>query len=127
MVIDYNKGVVSYMNQANYTEKRVHPQGEINNDPSETIPGETLTIKEIMARALNGVGPATSNVEFFDQIELDNIQSFPTDLTDLDASRQELIDIQASIDEAIAERDAIPPETPQDPQPNVNNSTDDPQ
>ncbi len=111
MAIDWNIGEVEYRNNPN-TKSRVRPapDSEIaSGDISMTVPGEGFTIAEIMERALQGISLRTNDFPFFDQEDLDSIKDFPTDLTDLDATRQELEDLKVTIDEAIAEEAVAPP------------------
>ena len=119
MAIDWNIGEVEYMNSSNYKERR--PQGasgEVNLEPSMTVPGDSMTIKEIMDRALAGIKPDTRAVQFFDTNDMDRINAFPIDLTDLEGTRAELEALVTDVEEAIAERDAEPePDPAPDPAP----------
>ncbi len=118
MAIDWNQGIVDYRNQKNYNDGRpIDGRKTQAGGVSQTVQGETMTIKEIMDRAMQGIRPEQSNLQFFDIEELDNIRDFPVDLTDLDATKTELAEIQLSVDEAIAERDAPEPDQPIDPDP----------
>ncbi len=114
IMIDWNIGEVDYLNQANYNAKRLIRNDpawgrEENLNPSRTVEGDALTIGEIMERALNGIVPPRKQVLFFDQSDMEAIRSFPIDLTDLESTRNELIDIQTRIDEAIAAEAAEEP------------------
>lgn len=122
---NYNIGEFNYANSENYgrrrplntvlqrstSGRREHPSGE-----SQTVQGETMSIKEIMARALNGIAPIGREFPYFDQEDLDNIRSFPIDLTDLDNTREEIENLGAVVTEAIAARDAEEAEEPEVPE-----------
>ncbi len=112
MALDWNIGEVSYVNSKNYNQRRPEPRGSTLDPISLTIPGESMTIKQIMDRAINGISPEFRKVEFFDQEDMDNINNFPTDLTDLDNTRAELEALVIATEEAIAERDAPPEPDP---------------
>ena len=88
MVIDYNVGEVEYKTQKNYVEKQQNNSDagryEIPIGKSMTVPGEAMTIKEIMKRAMQGLAPATQQAPFMDIENPDYIPDNPIDLTDLD-------------------------------------------
>jgi len=119
MELDYNKGLFDYRNQENYNKKRPgrkeRSEWEGEYDESMTVPGEALTILQIMERAQTGRPLPGQDLPYFDQEDMDMIRNFPIDLTDLDETRRELDDLQSAVDEAIAERDAEEPEEPEEP------------
>ena len=77
---DYNIGEFEYYNNENYARrKELRETSEVMEVPegeSLTVPGEAMTIKEIMERALRGMPPVASNAEFFDQEDLEKIDEF---------------------------------------------------
>ncbi len=119
-MIDYNAAEFSHMNQQNYKQRRaaLDPDWgkEVNEEPSQTVPGESFTVKEIMDRILGGIKPEFEEVQFFDQENLDRINDFPIDLTDLDRTRTELEEMTIAVDAAIAESESQPEEEPEVPE-----------
>lgn len=125
MAIDYNTGEFPYNNQENYNRRRptVDPDDELYREvpkgDSMTVPGQTLTIKQIMERALNGIKPDLQESPFFDVEDLEMLQEFPIDLTDLDESRAHLVYAQRALDEAIVARDEESARVAEEEQPEV--------
>ena len=115
-MIDYNAGEFEYMNAENYNRKRraileENPDARLpgitfNDEPSMTVPGEALSIKQIMERALNGISPQERQVEFFDQENFDRILEAPQDISDLVTMREELIDMSEAVLETINAKQA---------------------
>ena len=71
MTPDYNTGEVPYTNQSNYNQRK-RPERPL--DPvSITVPGEAMTIQEIMERALGGMPIERENYGYFDQEDIDKI------------------------------------------------------
>lgn len=74
--------------RTNYNNRLIPSRGEVNNDPSMTIPGQSYTIKEILERFTNGqslniqkTGSYQENPDFDDiTLNSNTIQ----DLTDFD-------------------------------------------
>lgn len=79
--------------------------GEINLEPSQTIPGESLTMKQIIEKYAMGIPLDRRNVEYFDQEDLDYINKFyqpgSLDLTDLDELQTHISTLQNSVTEAM--------------------------
>lgn len=126
MTPDYNTGEVPYTNQSNYNQRK-RPERPL--DPvSITVPGEAMTIQEIMERALGGMPIERENYGYFDQEDIDKISKFYAphnlDLTDLDELRNEVAEFQAAVDNAIENRDNPEPEPEPIPEPEPTPDTD---
>lgn len=82
---------------------------EVNKEPSLTVPGEALTIKEIMERAMAGTEPDTSDAQFFDVDDIKQIDEFfrqGLDLTDLDKLNARATELLGEIEEAKKRKEA---------------------
>ena len=99
-MINANEGIFPYKNKSNY----VKSEGEVNDMPSMTEPGDSETIQEIMERVLRTgeIPKAKDTLQYFDQDDLDNIRSYPIDLVDLQQGREELEAAIEAMDKAIA-------------------------
>lgn len=76
---------------------------EVNNEPSLTVPGESMTIKEIMARAMAGTEPEQGDAQYFDVDDVSHINEFfrqGLDLTDIDKLNARATELIGEIEEA---------------------------
>lgn len=78
-------------------------------EESLTVPGETRSIKELLARQLQGMDPETRELNYLEVDDIDNIDQFfgpMEDLTSLDEIRDrikaQMIQLQAA-DKAVSE------------------------
>lgn len=71
-------------------------EGEINNDPSDTIPGQSYSIKELLQRALRGQEIPSYRGDYDDEPSLDHdpLNQDSLDLVDLQPMMSELHDLQ---------------------------------
>lgn len=98
---------MAYRTAENYIQR--DDENEPGGGASQTIPGEALSIREILTRAMGGIEPERKNYTFFDQEDLDKIDKFygaGLDLTDLDELGDRLIELNDSVVKAVAKRDA---------------------
>lgn len=74
--------------------------GEVQEDTvSLTVPDQTFTIKQILQRAVAGtLDPIAKDVYYDEHPDIDRVMLPPQDLTDLDAAREHLRQVNALID-----------------------------
>lgn len=75
--------------------------GEVQEDTvSLTVPDQTFTIKQILQRAVAGtLDPIAKDVYYDENPDIDRVMLPPQDLTDLDAAREHLRQVNALIDQ----------------------------
>ena len=125
---DYNKGEFPFYNSQNYLTKRPdqteNPEmSEEDERTNQTVPGQVMSMQEILERSTRGQIIPTTEAVFLDQEQLDRIRSLPDDLTDLDALADDILRIQQDIDDAIKKREepnVLEPDPPDDPDPEPN-------
>ncbi len=71
-------------------------QGEVNDQPSETIPGQSYSIKELLQRALRGQEIPSYRGDYDEDpsLESDPLNQDSLDLVDLQPMMSELHDLQ---------------------------------
>lgn len=77
--------------------------GEVNNEPSQTVPGEAMTIQQIMDRAMAGTPPEQSDAQYFDVDDVSQVDEFFStglDLTDIDRLNARATELMGAIEEA---------------------------
>lgn len=114
---DYNIGDFPYTNQENYRKKRPRPpinpeSTEEDIESNQTVPGQAMTIQEIFDRSMRGILEPEDAASFLDFESLDSIMDRPVDLTDIDASRERLVELQTEIESQIAELEQVEEEEP---------------
>lgn len=95
-------------------ERSFEPRSE---EPSQTVPGEARTIKQLLQNALQGLSADERQVNYFDEENLDNINHFfapGLDLTDLDDLRRKNQAAMAAIEAAERKRKAAELEAAED-------------
>lgn len=126
---DYNKGEFTYVTAATYEEKRPEPRGTTPKGESMTVPGHSMTIKEIIARSMGGLPPEEVNHSYFDPGDLEKVNKFYSphilDLTDLDELGKNASELKTAVENAIKKRneeegEPQPEPTPEpDPEPDT--------
>lgn len=80
-------------------------QYETHGKPSMTVPGEAKTIKELLARALQGVENPERDANYLDVEDIGQINQFfaigSLDLTDLETLQQRNKDLGATIEKGL--------------------------
>lgn len=103
-----------YKTKRHYTQQ----EGEIFTEPSQTIQGETYTMKELLQRYQLGQHIAEKVPIFFDVNDIDEINRFrrtDLDFTDIDEFGRHVENLQQAYDNAIAKQKqeaTTSPETP---------------
>lgn len=80
-----------------------HIRLEDSSGPSVTVPGEAMTIQEIMARAMAGTEPDRKDAQYFDEEDLSQVNRFfgpNIDLTDIDTINARATELVGHIEEA---------------------------
>lgn len=99
MIMSKQPYVTTFSYKCDYANEKHY---EVNTLPSKTRPDEGYTIKELMARALQGM-PIEERPSFFTAGEEDRINDFvtrPIDFTDLDALRTFNTNLDSSLKRA---------------------------
>lgn len=114
-----------YVTKSRYTARdkdygKEHPKGE-----SMTVPGETMTMKEIVKRYQNGIVPDETPVVYMDSEDVASINHYYSrdlDLTDIDNlnanidySKQQLAEAEAKLEELRKEKELAKQEETQEP------------
>lgn len=115
---NYSEGMdLPYWNQHNYNKPQEEPpvrpprrKTESDFGESLTIPGEAMSIKQIMERAMGGIAPEQRNYQYFDEEDLDKVDRFFSnpgsfDLTDLDEFRERVTNLKEAVDRAVRKKD----------------------
>lgn len=120
-MIDWNIGEVEYRNQKNYNTRPVDGRTETPSGVSQTIPGEALSIKEIMDRAIAGMRPIVTEQNFIDVDDIDQITEMfapqNVDFTDLQDLREKNVELKRIIDAAIKAKEDAPLTPEPEPEP----------
>lgn len=76
-----------YVTKSRYKSRDKSYGKEVNNFPSMTVPGEAMTLQEIVARYQNGIAPKEVPVSYLDPEGVENVNKYYSkdlDFTDLD-------------------------------------------
>jgi hypothetical protein len=84
--------------------------GQINEEPSQTVVGETWTIKELVERYQRGMDVPSVEPNYVDVQDIDQINAVfrkHLDLTDLDNLRVQVATLTKTVEEAQAQQTEI--------------------
>lgn len=100
------------MTKLHYVNKRTYKPGsgrESSDLPSQTVPDEVYSLKELVERAQRGIEMDRKPVLYFDEEDLEKVNRYfspgSLDLTDLDALRDRVSEMDEALQKAIQRRE----------------------